>query len=432
MAAIFLKLFNMSITAGWLVLAVILLRLLFKKFPKWLCCIMWAFVGIRLICPFSFESVFSLIPSTEIIPPDIFFSESPQISSGIPVLNTIINPVISEALAPEVGASINPVQIIISAASIIWIIGVLVMLIYMLISYLLIYRKVREAVWLKDNIWLCDYISTPFILGIFRPRIFLPSTMMPQDMEPVIAHERAHISRHDHWWKPLGFALLTVYWFNPLMWLSYILLCRDIELACDESVIKRMEISSRKAYSNALINCSTTAKIISVCPLAFGEISVKERVRIVLNYRKPAFWIISASVCACIIIALCFLTNPSESDKRLPTYTSDGLVYKYPDSVDPIEPVIVLYEDDDSFQFSYSGFSSYIAFGKYEIKDNTLTLRTDDGLYTYIFSIKEDTMVFDASVSSMIPKYRYSEASYNTECPVPDGAVFELINPAKP
>ena len=312
MEAIFLKILNMSITASWLVLAIVILRLILKKAPKAISVFMWALVGVRLICPFSFESILSLIPSAETVPQDIIYSEAPAIHSGVPIFNSTVNPIISENLAPEVGASVNPMQIIAFVASVVWIVGIVAMVLYTVISYFRIHRKVREAVPYQENIWLCDHIDTPFILGVIRPRIYLPSNMNEQDIEYVIAHEKAHLKRHDHWWKPLGFLLLVVYWFNPILWIAYILLCKDIELACDEKVIKDMGTEIKKPYSEALINCSVPRKMISACPLAFGEVGVKGRVKSVLNYKKPAFWIIVVAVVASIVVAVCFLTNPKQ------------------------------------------------------------------------------------------------------------------------
>lgn len=316
MTDLFISLFNMSITASWLVLAVILLRFLLKKAPKWLNAVLWAFVGFRLVCPFSFESIFSLVPSTDTVPHDIIYSPSPSIHSGIPALNSTVNPIISETFAPDIAASVNPIQIVLFVTVIIWIIGIAVMLIYSGISFIRLNAKVREGVVLKDNIWLCDRIDTPFILGLFNPRIFLPSGMNDSDTEYVIAHEKSHLRRRDHWWKPLGFLLLTVYWFNPVMWLAYILLCRDIELACDEKVIKEMGADIKKSYSEALINCSVSRRTISACPLAFGETDVKDRIKSVLSYKKPTLWIIIIAVISCIVVGVCFLTNPKSDLKK--------------------------------------------------------------------------------------------------------------------
>lgn len=314
MDTVFIKLLNMSITASWLVLAVILLRFLLKKAPKWIMGVLWGFVAIRLICPFSPESIFSIVPSTEPIPQNIILSENPAINSGLPILNEAINPILSESLAPNVGDSITPMQMIASVASAVWMVGILAMFLYTLISYVRIHRKVGEAVPLKENIWICDHISTPFILGMIRPRIYLPSSMNEGDMEYVISHEKAHLKRKDHIWKPLGFLLLSVYWFNPILWVAYILLCRDIELACDEKVIRQFGTEIKKPYTDALINCSVPRKVISACPLAFGEAGVKERVKGVLSYKKPAFWIIIVAVLVCIATAVCLLTSPKNYD----------------------------------------------------------------------------------------------------------------------
>ncbi len=310
MTDLFISLFNMSIIASWLVLVVVVLRFLLKKSPKWINAVLWAFVGFRLICPFSFESIFSLIPSTDTVPHDIIYSQSPTIHSGIPSVNSTVNPIISETFAPDVTNSVNPLQVVLFVTVILWIVGIVAMLVYSCVSFLRLKGKVREGVVLKDNIWLCDRIDTPFILGLFKPRIFLPSGMAESDTEYVIAHEKAHLKRRDHWWKPLGFILLTVYWFNPVMWLAYILLCRDIELACDEKVIKEMGADIKKSYSQALINCSVLRRTISACPLAFGETGVKSRIKSVLSYKKPTLWIIIIAVISCIVVAVCFLTNP--------------------------------------------------------------------------------------------------------------------------
>ncbi len=316
MTDLFISLFNMSITAGWLVLAVILLRFLLKKAPKWINAVLWAFVGFRLICPFSFESIFSLVPSTDTVPHDIIYSPTPSIHSGIPAINSTVNPIISETFSPDVTASVNPIQIVLFVAVFVWIIGIAAMLIYSGVSFFRLNNKVREGVVLKDNIWLCDRIDTPFILGLIKPRIFLPSGMTESDTEYVIAHENAHLKRRDHWWKPLGFILLTVYWFNPMMWIAYILLCRDIELACDEKVIKKMGADIKKLYSEALINCSVSRRTISACPLAFGETGVKGRIKSVLSYKKPTLWIIIIAVISCIVVGVCFLTNPKTDLKK--------------------------------------------------------------------------------------------------------------------
>ncbi len=314
MSAVFLKVLNMSITASWLILAVVLTRLILKKAPKWIPCLLWELVAIRLICPFSFESVLSLIPSSETIPVNIAEQHEPAITSGITIINEAVNPVVAESFTPAPTDSANPLQIIIPVAAIIWIAGIVIMLTYALLSYLKLKKTVSVCVPIGERLLACDEVKAPFILGVFRPVIYVPSSMSGKTLEHVIRHEKAHLQRHDHWWKPLGFLLLSVYWFNPLCWIAYILLCRDIEMACDEKVIRDMDKNDIAAYSQALLDCSFPRKRIAACPLAFGEVGVKERVKGVLNYKKPSFWIILAAILVCIVLAVCLLTNPKSSD----------------------------------------------------------------------------------------------------------------------
>ena len=313
MEAVFLKLVNMSITASYLVLAVIALRLVFRKTPKWIFCVLWGMVALRLICPFSLESVLSLIPAAEPLPSNIIYTAHPEIQSGVAVIDKAVNPLLESSLTPVSPAvSANPTQILSFLLSRIWAIGAAGMLLYALVSFLLIYRRVATAIPVEKNIKRSEFIDTPFVLGLVRPVIYLPACMASEDTPYVIAHEQAHIRRRDHWWKPLGFLLLSVYWFNPAMWVAYILLCRDIEAACDEKVIREMAQEGRRAYSTALLNCSISRRRIAACPLAFGEVGVKERVKRVMHYKKPAFWVVLTAVVLGIVMAVCFLTNPKE------------------------------------------------------------------------------------------------------------------------
>ena len=312
MSEAFLKVVNMSISAGWLVLVVLALRLILKKAPKWVNVLLWGIVAVRLICPFSIESALSLIPSKETISPEIMMDWTPEISTGIEPLDQVVNPVISTSFAPNPGTSANPLQILIPVAANLWLLGVLILLAYTAISYLSLRHKLRTAVILRDNIFQCETVSSPFVLGILKPKIYLPYSMDGNNLDHVVAHEQAHIKRKDHWWKPLGFLLLTVYWFNPLMWVAYILLCRDIELACDEKVIAELGYEQRADYTQALVACAVNRRMIAACPLAFGEVGVKDRVKSIMNYRKPTFWIIGVSVLICVVVAVCFLTNPEK------------------------------------------------------------------------------------------------------------------------
>ena len=310
MSELFLKIVNMSISASWVVIAVLTLRFCLKKAPKWVNVLLWGIVAARMVFPFSIESVLSLIPSAETISPTIMMEQSPSVQTGVPALNHVINPVISGSFTPAPGASANPLQIWIPVLAGIWLFGIAALFLYSAVSYWRLRRKVCEAVILRGNIYQSEKVCSPFVLGIIRPKIYLPYHMDSREMGHVIAHEQTHICRRDHWWKPLGFLLLTIHWFNPLMWLSYVLLCRDIELACDEKVIGEMGNEQRADYTQALVTCSVGRRVIAACPLAFGEIGVKERVKSEMNYKKPAFWIVLASVIVCAVIAVCFLTNP--------------------------------------------------------------------------------------------------------------------------
>ncbi len=314
MTQLFLKILNMSISASWLILAVLLFRLVLKKAPKWINVVLWGIVALRLSFPISIESALSLIPSAETIPLDIEMAKTPTIHAGIDAINGVVNPILSQSYAPNVGDSANPLQIVIPILTVIWSLGIAVMLVYTIISYLRLRQKVRTAIPFRERIYQSENVNSPFILGIVKPKIYLPFDMNEKDLNHVIAHEQAHIRRKDHWWKPLGFLLLAVHWFNPLMWLAYVLLCRDIELACDEKVIKELGNEQRADYTQALLTCSVNRRMIAACPLAFGEVGVKERVRSVMNYKKPAFWLVAVAIIACIVFAICFLTNPTDSE----------------------------------------------------------------------------------------------------------------------
>ena len=331
MSELFLKIINMSISASWLILAVLILRLVLKKAPKWVNVLLWGIVAVRLICPFSFESALSLIPSAETFPEKVISGPSFDIQTGISPVDNRINDYLGDRYFEGVTVPANNGNNIMTILTIVWIIGILLLVAYTIISYRRLHREIDTAVHYKDNIFQSENVSSPFVLGIINPRIYLPFSMNEQDLEHVVAHEQAHIRRKDHWWKPLGFLLLTIYWFNPLMWLAYVLLCRDIELACDEKVIKELGNEQRADYTQALVACSVNRRMIAACPLAFGEVGVKERMKSVMNYKKPAFWIIILSVIACVIVAVCFLTNPKQDSYTLrivvPAGSQEEFVY---------------------------------------------------------------------------------------------------------
>lgn len=326
MTELFLKLLSMSLPAGCMIVAVALLRLALKRAPKWISCLLWALVAVRLVCPFSFESRLSLIPSAD-VPAALetvagqFENWSGQNVQNVPGTEVPAVSAVPEVIPPAANAAGTNASAAVPAvglaeiAAAVWLAGAAVMLLYALISWLRLRRRVSAAMSVGEGVWICDEAASPFILGLFRPRIYLPSALAPENTKHVLAHERAHLSRRDHWWKAVGYVLLAVYWFQPLCWLAYALLCRDIELACDEKVVKRPGVD-RKAYSNALLACAVKRSGITVCPLAFGEVSVRSRVKSVLNYRKPAFWIILAALLACAVLAVCFLTDPMKEEEK--------------------------------------------------------------------------------------------------------------------
>lgn len=355
MSNLFITIVNMSIAASWIVPVVLVLRLLLKRAPKWIAVLLWAVVAVRLICPLSVESDVSLIPETETINPTILTSEPttlPVVQAPAPdatLPDADVTPVAppNETITPPVTepSPKDPWQVWIPILAAVWVGGMGVMLLSAVISYARLKYKVCTAVRVRDNIFQSEHIPSPFVLGVFRPRMYLPFGMAAADEGYVIEHEQAHIRRGDHWWKPLGFLILTLHWFNPLMWLAYILLCRDIELACDEKVIKTWDNARKADYSQALLHCSVSRRTVAACPLAFGEVGVKDRVKTVLNYRKPAFWIVLVAVVASIAVAVCFLTNPKKKADPEPapqeqielsdkledsTFRLDGVVYKLP------------------------------------------------------------------------------------------------------
>ena len=324
MGVIFLNLLNMSITASWLILAVLGIRLLFRRIPKWITCLLWGVVAIRLIFPFSIESVFSLQPSAEPIRTSTMVEGElipyvPSVDSNIGVVENTINPALAETFAYQETQSVAPLQIVTEIAGGLWLCGMVVLLILALVSMIKLRLCVREAVLYRENIYICDAVKSPFILGIIRPRIYLSSSLSEEEMAYIIAHESAHLKRKDHLWKPFGYLLLCIYWFNPLCWVAYIMLCKDIELACDEKVIRDMNFEDKKKYSRVLLSCATQRRLVMMCPLAFGEVGVKDRVKLVLNYKKPSFWIVLISMAACVVVAVCFLTEP-KSDFSIADY----------------------------------------------------------------------------------------------------------------
>ena len=398
----FAELLNVSLTASLIALVVILIRFFMKKTPKWVTCILWGMVGLKLILPFSIESPLSLIPNKEPLPVADIYNTSALVSgnsytsvvdSGSQIFDAFVGTAIRETSSEAVLKS----NLSIIACS--WLIGVAVMIAYSIISYHRINKKVEESAALKDNIWLCDCIGTPFIMGLIKPRIFIPSNIDETDIVFVIAHEKAHIKRKDHWWKPLGFVLLTLHWFNPILWIAYILMCKDIESACDEKVIKDKGLEIKKAYSNALINCSMPKRIISVCPLAFGETAVKSRIKSVLNYKKPALWLVIISLVVCVAVGIGFLTNkPYEADKKLDkavselilSETSNGYFTVRDYAITQGEGHVLFGEERNEKSVTVYGYFSHCCFG---FENGVLTNRAGSAghsAFAATFDITED------------------------------------------
>ncbi len=307
---------NVSIAASWMVLAVIALRFLWKKAPKWSHVALWGLVAVRLLLPFSIESGFSLIPSAETVPQVLLHYEG-ALQQSPAYLDIVSNPNFSSTVSLPLGQTVGSFQWQMVDITFMWLIGMGVLLLYALVSWWRLRRRVAAAVRYRDNIFQSEHVDSPFVLGVFQPRIYLPFQMDAQDMEQVIAHERAHIARKDHWWKPLGFLLLTIHWFNPLLWYAYTLFCRDMELACDERVIRDMDSERRADYVQALVACSVNRRMPA---LAFGEVGVKERVQSVMNYQKPARWVAAFAVLVCAVVAVCFLTDPVERNEAEDQY----------------------------------------------------------------------------------------------------------------
>jgi len=316
MSGIFLCVVNMSIAASWIVLAVLLLRWVLRGAPKWITMLLWGIVAVRLICPISIESAVSLMPSAETIrkEPDM---PRPTVDSGLPFVDEPANEYLHGNYFEGVTRPTGHFWDVTTVLSVIWIVGIAALLLYAVISYGKLKRTVDTAVRLRDNIFQSECVSSPFVFGCISPKIYLPFRIKEKDMVHVITHEQAHLRRLDHWWKPFGFLLLTLHWFNPLMWLSFVLFCRDMEFACDEKAVRGFSVEQKALYSEALLSCGVNRRVAAVCPLAFGETGVKARVRSVLRYKKPAFWVIVVSAVLIAVVAVCFLTNPlSEPDRR--------------------------------------------------------------------------------------------------------------------
>ena len=438
---LFPTILRMSLSAGILVLVVIVLRFVFRKTPKWMLCLLWVLVAVRLVCPILPESRVSLMPEERVQEAQI----QSALDTGLPTVEfeTIQDHAINQSRPEDHNVSVSTSASPSEYLPFVWAIGVLLMLLYALISFLRLKRRAAVTVQVSEGVLSCDEVQSPFILGIIRPKIYLPSGLEEPQLSYVLAHERAHLRRRDHWWKPLGYLLLAVHWFNPLCWLAYILLCRDIEMACDERVIRDMDREHIAAYSQTILDCGLPRKRITACPLAFGEVGVKTRVKGVLNYKKPAFWIVLVAVIVCAVVAVCFLTRPEpaktpESAETNVTPTPEPLLpgvyegidmehaktyildteYNWTASLSSIPPFYIILDTENGlFQYYETPISSYIGLGKYELEGDILTIADDDSGHPRVnrFRMEDERLVW------------LEEGSDNfTFVKLTDGATFSL------
>ena len=415
MSAVFLKLVNLSIGAGWLVLAAVIFRFVFKKAPKALRCVVWALVAVRLVLPFTIESPIALAPKSGGIPDEVITAASTDKELVSPERSLLRESGIMESTAPErelpaTGVSAaQPVMAeqaapaakkgptlgtVVSILTGVWLGGVAAMLVYSLISFVRLKLSLRISAPLYDNIIICDDASTPFILGLFRPVIVLPSSISREDARFAIAHERAHIERRDHLIKPFAFLLLSVYWFNPLMWLAYVLLSRDIELACDERVIRKGGAEIKKGYSEALINCSVSRRRVSACPVAFGEVGVKERVRSVLSYKKSTVAVMLAALMCCAAIGVFLIPTRSVPAEAEEIFVPNELTVEA-ESSDPwkYDRVYVLENKGLKLKLSVRDFRYSV---EKTAEDGTAEVDRGTFSYTFLYGV---TLVSDADGS---------------------------------
>lgn len=389
---VFSALLNRAVAATLLILAVCVYRALSPKAPKWTRLFLWALAGLRLCLPFSIRSAWSLVPSEKILDYETAqYAAKPEITSGIAALNRAVNPAFGESFAATPAASINPLQVWMHLAGLVWAIGVLALLLAALVSVWKLRRRVQASIELTKGVRLCDAIDTPFLLGLFRPTVYLPSQLSQQERDVVLAHEAAHKTHGDCIWKLLGYGILCVYWFYPPVWLGYALFCRDLELACDERAVKRLSLEEKKRYASVLLSCSVPCGSFPVCPLAFGEVGVKERVKRVLD-KKPAKALIALALAVCLVIGVCFLT--AKQDEQIYGLSAGSYVMDEADAVQilPSRVTFRMSGNRHEFVFMLSPISSYYMAGDYTINDGLVTC--SDGTYTLVFKIQDnDTIV---------------------------------------
>ncbi len=334
---LFVQVLNMSITASYVIVFVIIARMLLKKVPKIFSYVLWFAVLFRLISPFSVESIFSLIPArTQTLTNDIMYSQTPQINSGITVVDQAVNN--SMIPAPVAEASVNPMQIWFTLGETIWIFGFAVLFLYSIFTAIKLYIRLKFAKPIFDNVYEMNGISTPFIFGVLKPKIYLPIGLSENEKSYIIKHEKTHLKRFDHLIKPFAFFVVCVHWFNPLVWVAFYLMCEDMEMSCDESVIKEMGSEIKKDYSRSLLSLSTGRRIIIGSPLAFGENNTKGRIINILNYKRPGFWVVGVLVIAVVIVSIGLMSNPQKEQLTVEDFANQF-----------IEEIIAAYDTDDFY-----------------------------------------------------------------------------------
>lgn len=365
MDALFLSLLNRSVSASVLILAVTLLRRVLRRAPRWLLCALWGLVALRLVCPFQLDSrlsVFRLFPRA--------VGESGEVAvfsyaggSEKPLLTVDTWQIEQPSEQAETLAELPGTSLVLTARSRdalltpfvkVWLLGAALMLLYAALSTALLLRRVAPSLRIGRDVWLCDELPSPFVLGLLRPRVYLPSDLEEPERSYVLLHERAHVHRGDHWWKPLGFLLLSVYWFNPFCWLAYVLFSRDMELACDERVVRSLEREGRLAYSQALLKCSAPRGLWMPCPAAFGEIGIKERIQAVLHYRKAGRRTLAAAGICCLVLVVCFFASPGANAAQAQEPTPEALAFLA--SAEEAMEVGSLYEpmSEETFRAQYA------------------------------------------------------------------------------
>jgi beta-lactamase regulating signal transducer with metallopeptidase domain len=416
LSELFLTVLNMSLTASYVILFVIIVRLLLQKAPKFISYALWGVVAFRLIIPFSFESMFSLIPrNTNIvpIPHDIIYEQSLQVNSGKEVVDSFVN---NSLPAPAVGASANPLQIYVEIGAYIWVLGMIALIVYSIVSVLLLKRQLKGAQLIEKNIFEAKNLMTPFVLGLINPNIYLPVGLSKEEQNYALIHEQIHIHRKDHIIKILAFLIVSIHWFNPLVWIAFVLMSTDMELSCDERVLKVMDGDIKKPYANSLLSLAAGRHILKGSPLAFGEGNVKGRIKNVLNYRKPGFWVMFFSIIIVAAVAIGLAANPKSSA------SVNGSSYRVKEILYEAPMYSFSYTLDTAPQYSIS--SDYILYSK-EITDEDWIMH--GGLYPCEISRRELSALFHSPSDNVREAINKTKLIYRADKEDDDIKTFYLV-----